>query len=523
MRKSVLFISVACIQGAEAIFLHVIRPLIKPYTETVDLALEIVCMFGDVLFTLSSIPFKFALTWWQHLPWMRGHTIKEFEALVSSTTHQHALEESAVSRHRRPGSGALRHTRSVIETTPHRRRRGTRHIAEGDSFASRLNLDDFTGHTKSRSESSTQGRAAVSRSNSSRSIRSRATTRSAEDIAPVVPLSSHEIWHPLPAARAEDEGSATVDGNPMRVDDSHDAQVDLATPPVDATVIQQELVVEEWRLYPPFPSAYPPTPMPPTSKLPDVPAAITSRKRFPTILEDQEDPEPSDATTNHSESSFAPGPAEEAGNDGDAEDEDDFSLRTPPPIRPTATDDKWNLARAKSKTKSRPDLSRVIPFLDVTADDSTRTGSLSTTESSLSDSDSFSPKTRKAKNKAPTRNGDVSGLSESKASTWSLASGRHPGTSRHFEEPAEEMGEKSSGKGRLEEALAPDSRGGEPAKTVRPKSKATRGIGQEAPTLRVSTRLANARRVGERTSSQDSTAGPSYSQSTLPRNARTRK
>lgn len=43
-------------RGAEPIFLHVLRPLLKPYTPTLDMLLDFVCMIGDMIFTLAKMP-----------------------------------------------------------------------------------------------------------------------------------------------------------------------------------------------------------------------------------------------------------------------------------------------------------------------------------------------------------------------------------------------------------------------------------------------------------------------------------
>ena len=43
-------------QGAEPIYLHVLRPLVKPYTEALDALLELVQQSGDILFLLCAIP-----------------------------------------------------------------------------------------------------------------------------------------------------------------------------------------------------------------------------------------------------------------------------------------------------------------------------------------------------------------------------------------------------------------------------------------------------------------------------------
>ena len=51
-------------QGAEPIYLHLIRPIIKPYTGTLDAMLQLLLLVGDFVFALSTYPLHLALEWW---------------------------------------------------------------------------------------------------------------------------------------------------------------------------------------------------------------------------------------------------------------------------------------------------------------------------------------------------------------------------------------------------------------------------------------------------------------------------
>ncbi|KII94606.1 hypothetical protein PLICRDRAFT_67168, partial [Plicaturopsis crispa FD-325 SS-3] len=60
-----LFLILTRARGAEPIYLHVVRPLIKPYGSTIDGLLDLTGMFGDILVILAGYPFRLAVTWWQ--------------------------------------------------------------------------------------------------------------------------------------------------------------------------------------------------------------------------------------------------------------------------------------------------------------------------------------------------------------------------------------------------------------------------------------------------------------------------
>ena len=46
-------------QGAEPIYLHVLRPLIKPYSAPLDAIFDVVASFGDLIFLVASIPVNY--------------------------------------------------------------------------------------------------------------------------------------------------------------------------------------------------------------------------------------------------------------------------------------------------------------------------------------------------------------------------------------------------------------------------------------------------------------------------------
>jgi receptor expression-enhancing protein 5/6 len=63
--KSLVLIAfiLARARGAEPIYLHAIRPLVKPYMSTVDAVLDVLHNLGDFVFLLVSIPFAPLFAW----------------------------------------------------------------------------------------------------------------------------------------------------------------------------------------------------------------------------------------------------------------------------------------------------------------------------------------------------------------------------------------------------------------------------------------------------------------------------
>ncbi|KJA29593.1 hypothetical protein HYPSUDRAFT_104460, partial [Hypholoma sublateritium FD-334 SS-4] len=61
---ALLFLILTRARGAEPIYLHLIRPLVKPYTGTLDGILDLMLMVGDFIFALSMYPVHLGLEWW---------------------------------------------------------------------------------------------------------------------------------------------------------------------------------------------------------------------------------------------------------------------------------------------------------------------------------------------------------------------------------------------------------------------------------------------------------------------------
>jgi hypothetical protein len=195
-------------QSAEPIYLHVIRPLLKPYVSTLDAVLNFVHNVGDFIILLLSLPFSAAISWWY------GSSTDEDQAGLTE------IDSESV--------------RSYGDEQP---------------APSNMHLD-HRGHHDARVASSANGHIPYPRGAFRETRSSSDTLRSRFYAPPAASSKQHEIWHPPPSSHEDiDEDQA-----------DHPANV----PPV---VIPEprisSLAVDDWSTYPPFPSAYPPTPVHP--------------------------------------------------------------------------------------------------------------------------------------------------------------------------------------------------------------------------------------------------------------------
>ncbi|THH04745.1 hypothetical protein EW146_g10097 [Bondarzewia mesenterica] len=188
--KSVIlvFLLLSRARGAEPIYLHVIRPLVKPYVSTLDSILDLIHNVGDFVLLVVSIPF------YPLIAWYRGSFKKSPETTYSE------IDSDADAY-------------SVV---------GSSIYANGNG-----------------------------------------TTKALCGTPPAPPSD-------------EDEPSSAGLPPPMPT-----SQTSVAAD------ISQETVIDEWRAYPPFPAAYPPTPLPATSRLamPE-PEYAVEQTRFTSITEE---------------------------------------------------------------------------------------------------------------------------------------------------------------------------------------------------------------------------------------------
>lgn len=202
---ALLFLILTRARGAEPLFLHVIRPLVKPYTPTIDMLLDLARMFGDIFFTVLEIPGEYIYGWWRTSMF---YTDEVLDSEVNSPQETASPSESI-----NPAVGDIQFPkipRKISTDT-----RSSTDPNESDRKPSR----SFT-----RIDKVGQG------------VHSSAT------------LEPHQIWYPPPSYSDEED---TEDPS---------AGVSEHMPITDITT-QQQKAFDEWRKYPPFPSAYPPTPI----------------------------------------------------------------------------------------------------------------------------------------------------------------------------------------------------------------------------------------------------------------------
>jgi len=269
-------------QGAEPLYLHILRPLIKPYVDTMDPLLDLARDIGDFLFALSQVPLNYVLSL-SGLPW---HT----EENESSTEFSETAASGSTTRRSSSNSNipiaAKVYTAVESNPTVAEKRPASTHSVSGDRVRRRRPVDSYEsmsirgGRSKSTSmttlphyPSNTVGRAnGRSLSNNSRKT-------------------AYQIWYPPPPAYEEEprQSRLSVRRSGM-VSASTPNLIQPGTPSPVITVTESTAVQsEDWRLYPAFPSAYPPTPLPASHSLPGITPhgdGLSPTQVIPPILED---------------------------------------------------------------------------------------------------------------------------------------------------------------------------------------------------------------------------------------------
>ncbi|KAI0751096.1 hypothetical protein C8Q80DRAFT_1098929 [Daedaleopsis nitida] len=261
----ILFFIVTRAKGAEPIYLHVMRPLIKPYSGALDALFDALASFGDLFVLVASIPVNYLLGFYRH--WVLGFYRRWTSALDPPQADPQSWHQDDTHR-----------------TRP-------------------------SAHRAYVSESNGDARPAPAQDASTGSVRQAHSTILRSDATTL----SHQIWHPPASAYAED-----LPLNP------HSG---LPTPPIER---QQQFEAasptgsDDWRQYPPFPSAYPPTPLPASSRLPSAEPSIVAPRpvrptaQFADITEEDED---GHGRQDFRRSLLLPREPRNPGSDGDLSDE----------------------------------------------------------------------------------------------------------------------------------------------------------------------------------------------------------
>ncbi|KAH9482193.1 hypothetical protein JR316_0004288 [Psilocybe cubensis] len=303
-----LFLILTRARGAEPIYLHLIRPLIKPYTGTLDATLELALMIGDFIFALSTYPIRVALDWYKKFFGSYSALLVTEETESESSPSSNDVNTSEVatsfldtsgivpvpsdidipqlpktsvqvktrmqppSRRTSGDATASRQTSSKQSSTRKRSEVATNANLEPNFFDSKKARDPLNLRSGSSSEKVAKPplhHRSSGSPNRPASKASKHTRESAEGSS-----SLHQIWYP-PSSSYEDEdrhvhADQTIRAKPVEQD------------PLLTLEYQQ---YEEWRQYPAFPSAYPPTPLATTSALATISVAAPLNLH-PTIAEE---------------------------------------------------------------------------------------------------------------------------------------------------------------------------------------------------------------------------------------------
>ncbi|KAG0709902.1 hypothetical protein DFH29DRAFT_993275 [Suillus ampliporus] len=291
---TLLFLLLTRAKGAEPLYLHILRPLIKPYVETLDPLLDLARDIGDFLFALSQVPLNYVLSLCSGLPWHTEENESATDLSETSTAGMRATRTSSNS-----GIPMAAKAYATVESNPRvadKRPVSVRSVSDNrvrprsrqpsvDYYES-TSLERRVRHPKSSSmttlphyPNNTVGRVHV-----------RPATSNTRKPA-------YQIWHPPPPAYEEERRRSRLSIGRSGIANS---TPNLVTPP--PVVVISEPPDEDWRGYPAFPSAYPPTPLPASHSLPGTTplrqdASIDSPPAQATVIS----PIPEDTLMDHSQ------------------------------------------------------------------------------------------------------------------------------------------------------------------------------------------------------------------------------
>ncbi|TFY76887.1 hypothetical protein EWM64_g7126 [Hericium alpestre] len=217
-------------RGAEPIYLHVVRPLVKPYVATLDSLLDMVHNLGDFAILVACIPLYPVIAWWR-----RHNPVDQPDQALTEMASDDGSSVYNGSPEMIDGDATLRPRRALVRPGLGRPPR---------SASDSVNDNGSRNTAESRRASDLASKFYVPRESSN---------------------GAPQIWHAPPAAQDEFD---------------EDAQSTHST---------AGTMVDDWRTYPAFPSAYPPTPLPASNGLPNSDLRpITNALQFSSIPEDRD-------------------------------------------------------------------------------------------------------------------------------------------------------------------------------------------------------------------------------------------
>jgi len=233
-------------------------------------------MVGDFVIALSTYPVQLAVQWWKtRFTWFLEPSTSEDSAEESpneDSTSEVSSSFFASGRHPIPPArgGELRSLRKSSKEIPYENR--PPYISPGMHRERVFSQEDLP-----QEPNMWVSGPSVKRPSSSRQSSRSQTLPTADNDNGEIDSSRHQIWYP-PSASYPDNG---IDA----------AEVDRTLRPLVSVRVREQVTVlaeqqtDEWRQYPPFPSAYPPTPIATTARL--VPTSLgLSPSLYPPILEE---------------------------------------------------------------------------------------------------------------------------------------------------------------------------------------------------------------------------------------------
>ncbi|KAF4575211.1 hypothetical protein EYR40_005052 [Pleurotus pulmonarius] len=383
-----LFLILTRARGAEPIYLHVIRPMLKPYTSTLDICLDLVCMIGDMIFTAFMMPIHLCLPYWNYFFGSGSeatsvHGATSTASLLNSANHCLSVESN------------VHATKQANDFRPPASKKSSRSHIAADSRQP-MDLRRYPASEITRAGNSvrpqtagagTSKKASTLRPKNSRvACQPQPRPRSERKASGSVSEPQPAVWRPPAAYRDSDEEvPASAPSDPTATPQTPAHAATISGLPVTA-----EEQTEEWRKYPPLPSAYPPTPLvvaaPLAATISDKPA---SDGVLPIIEEPNEASDNEEGLADDHGLTLRPEEEEISSDEDDSDQDFDATMRTPRKNRLAGAgvynDDAGIASSASSSSSSIHSRSTTLDTIDNAS--SLRTGTTSESEA-LSFSDS---------------------------------------------------------------------------------------------------------------------------------------